>query len=205
MGSETPGTDMENREENREENKLNTEKKRAETGEWRKRKRQTGAVAEYGVLIALAMVLGFVDSMIPVPVPVPGIKLGLANLVTLAGLYLVGIPGTVCVTVLRVILTGITFGNVFSMAYSLSGSFLSLLVMAAARKGRWFSQTGISILGGVFHNIGQLTFAAVIVRTAGVYVYLPALLAAGCAAGAAIGILGGILTERLENFAKNLE
>lgn len=162
-------------------------------------------VALYGILIALAMVMSFVESLIPVPIPVPGVKLGLANLVTITGLYLVGIPGTVCVTVLRVVLVGFSFGNPYSMIYGLSGSILSLFVMAMAKKYQWFSQIGISILGGVFHNIGQISFAAMIVRTAGVFVYLPTLLLAGSIAGTVIGILGGIMTERLVNFTKNLK
>ena len=163
-----------------------------------KRKNAARQAASYGILIALAMVMSFVESLIPLPIPVPGVKAGLANLVTVTGLYLVGIPGTACVTLLRVVLVGLTFGNPYSMIYGLSGSFLSLLVMAAAKKYRLFSQMGISILGGIFHNIGQITFAAVIVETPGLYYYLPALLLAGCAAGAMIGILSGILTERLE-------
>lgn len=170
-----------------------------------KEKEKARKVALYGILIALAMVMSFVESLIPVPIPVPGVKLGLANLVTVTGLYLVGIPGTVCVTVLRVILVGFSFGNPYSMIYGLSGSILSLFVMALAKKHRWFSQVGISILGGVFHNIGQITFAAMIVRTAGVFVYLPTLLLAGSIAGTVIGILGGIMTERLINFTKNLK
>ncbi len=169
-----------------------------------KAKKNTRNVALYGILIALAMVLSFVESLIPIPFPVPGIKLGLANLVTISGLYLIGIPGTICVTILRVILVGLSFGNPYSMIYGLSGSFLSLFVMALAKKYHWFSPVGISILGGIFHNIGQVTFAAMIVQTAGVYVYLPMLLAAGTIAGAVIGILGGIIAERLTNFTKNL-
>ena len=161
-------------------------------------------VAKYGVLIALAMVLSFVETLIPIPIPVPGVKLGLANLVTVVGLYLVGIPGTVCITVIRIVLVGLSFGNPYSMIYGLSGSFLSLLVMAAVKKSGWFGLIGISVLGGIAHNIGQITFAAIIVRTPGVYYYLPALLLAGCIAGTLIGILGGIMTERLEKIIKNM-
>ena len=160
---------------------------------------RTERAALYGLLTALAMVLGFVESLIPIPFPVPGIRLGLANLVTVAGLYLVGIRGTAAVTVLRIVLTGLSFGNPYSMAYGLSGSLLSLLVMGAAKKRQWFSPVGISILGGI---VGQVSFAAFIVRTAGVFYYLPALLAAGCAAGAVIGVVGGILAERLSQFLK---
>lgn len=169
----------------------------------RKNKNAAAKAALYGILIALAMVMSFVESLIPIPIPVPGVKLGLANLVTVTGLYLVGIRGTVCLTLLRVVLVGFSFGNPYSMIYGLSGSLLSLFVMALAKKYRLFSQTGISILGGIAHNIGQITFAALIVRTPGVYVYLPALLVAGCISGLVIGILGGILTERLSDFVKN--
>lgn len=159
-------------------------------------------IALYGLLIALAMVMSFVESMIPIAIPIPGVKLGLANLVTVTGLYLVGIRGTVFVTLLRIVLTGLSFGNPYSMIYSLSGSLVSLCVMAAAKKYRWFSLSGISMLGGIFHNIGQLTFAAWIVHTPGLYYYLPALLISGCVAGMLIGLLGGILTERLRKITK---
>ena len=168
-------------------------------------KKMARKVALYGILIALAMVMSFIETLIPIPFPVPGVKLGLANLVTIVGLYLIGIPGTICVTVLRVMLVGFSFGNPYSMIYGLSGSFLSLFVMAIARKYHLFSQTGISILGGVFHNIGQMIFASFVVQTMGVFVYLPTLLLSGCIAGAVIGVLGGIITERLTNFTKNLD
>lgn len=169
-----------------------------------KEKERARKVALYGILIALAMIMSFVESLIPIPIPVPGVKLGLANLVTVTGLYLVGIPGTICITLLRVLLVGLSFGNPYSMIYGLSGSFLSLFIMSLAKKHHWFSHVGISILGGIFHNIGQITFAALIVQTAGVYFYLPALLAAGCVSGTIIGVLGGIMTERLTKFTKNM-
>lgn len=156
------------------------------------------------MLIALAMGMSFVESLILVPMPVPGMKLGLANLVTVAGMYLVGIPGTICITLVRIVLVGLSFGNPYSMLYGLSGSFISLLVMSLAKRFDWFSPVGISILGGVAHNIGQITFAALVVRTPGLYYYLPVLLLAGCAAGAVIGILGGILTDRISGFVKRI-
>ena len=169
-----------------------------------KEKKRARTTALYGSLIALAMAMSFIESLIPLPIPAPGVKLGLANLVTVTGLYLVGIPGTVVVTVLRIVLTGLSFGNPYSMVYGLSGSFLSLAVMSLAKKYRWFSLAGVSVLGGIAHNIGQITFAALIVQTPGLYYYLPVLLAAGCIAGTVIGILGGIITDRLSKFVKNL-
>ena len=163
------------------------------------REKKAITVALYGLLIALAMVLSFVETMIPIPIPVPGIKLGLANLVTVVGLYLIGIPGTIAV------LVGLSFGNPYSMIYGLSGSFLSLFVMAVLKKTGKLSQVSISVLGGIAHNIGQITFAAVIVQTPGVFYYLPFLLAAGCIAGTLIGIVGGIITERLQRAMRGIK
>lgn len=160
--------------------------------------------ALYGVLLALAIVLSFIETMIPLPVPVPGIKLGLSNLVTIVGLYVLGIPGAVSVTILRVLLVGFTFGNAYSMTYGLSGSIFSLLMMSLGKKSGWFSQTGISILGGVFHNIGQITFAVLVTKTLALYSYLPVLLIAGCLTGAVIGIVGSLVTKRLLMFTGKL-
>ena len=166
------------------------------------REKKAITVALYGLLIALAMVLSFVETMIPIPIPVPGIKLGLANLVTVVGLYLIGIPGTIAVTLIRIVLVGLSFGNPYSMIYGLS---LSLFVMAVLKETGKLSQVSISVLGGIAHNIGQITFAAVIVQTPGVFYYLPFLLAAGCIAGTLIGIVGGIITERLQRAMRGIK
>lgn len=148
------------------------------------RKRNAGRrVALYGMLIALAFVFSYVEAMIPLPVFVPGMKLGLANLVSVAGLYSVGLAGTALVAMVRIVLVGFTFGNTFSMLYGLAGGTASMAVMILARKSGWFSPVGVSILGGIFHNAGQLIIAAFVVRTTGVFVYFPALLASGVVTG----------------------
>lgn len=154
-------------------------------------------VALYGMLIALAFIFSYVESMFPMPVPVPGVKVGLANLVNVVGLYTVGVAGTAAVSLVRIVLVGFTFSNVFSMIYSLAGGILSLLVMVLARKCGAFSKIGVSILGGIFHNIGQLTVAAFVTKTAGVFIYFPILLVAGVVTGAVIGLLGGMIVERI--------
>ncbi len=154
-------------------------------------------VAGYGLLIALAFIFSYVEALIPLPLPIPGIKLGLANLVNVVGLYTVGIAGTLVVGLLRIVMVGFTFSNPGSMLYALSGGVLSLTVMGLAKKTGWLDKTGVSILGGVFHNIGQLSMAAWITKTAGVFTYLPLLLVAGIITGAVIGVLGGIVTERI--------
>lgn len=155
-----------------------------------------------GMLIALAMLLSYVETLIPISLGIPGVKLGLANLVTVTGLYLLTLPQLIFVTLVRIVLVGLTFGNGFSIVYGLAGSVLSLLVMIFCRRTGWFSQTGISIAGGVGHNVGQLSVAAVVVKNTSVFYYLPFLLVAGSIAGAVIGLLGGILTKRLGRFLK---
>lgn len=156
-----------------------------------------GTVALYGLLIALAFIFSYVEALIPLPVPIPGIKLGLANLVNVVGLYTVGPAGTMAVGLLRIVMVGFTFSNPGSMLYALAGGVLSLAVMAFAKKTGWFEKTGVSILGGVFHNIGQLSMAAWITKTAGVFTYLPVLMVAGIITGGVIGVLGGLVTERV--------
>jgi len=166
--------------------------------DWQKKAK---VVAEYGMLIALACVLGYIEALIPLPLPV-GVKLGLANLMTLVALYTVGGRGAAMVSLVRIILVGFTFGNMGSMLYSLAGGLFSLLIMILAKKSGWFSQIGVSVLGGVFHNIGQLTVAALVTETGGVFVYLPFLLVGGVVAGVLIGILGGIMVERVAKIIK---
>lgn len=167
-------------------------------------RRKSVWVAQYGMLIALAFIFSYLEAIIPLPIPIPGVKLGLANLVTIVGLYTVGISGTVVVSLIRIVLVGVTFGNLFSMVYSLAGGALSLLLMVLCKKKQWFSQVGVSILGGIGHNVGQLIIASFVVQTAGVFYYLPALLTAGVAAGAVIGLLGGMVTERIQNLVRRL-
>lgn len=169
-----------------------------------KKKKSAHMAALYGMLIALAFVLSFVESLIPISLGIPGVKLGLANLVTVVGLYTVGTAGTVVVSLLRIVLTGFTFGNLFAMLYSLAGWGLSITLMVICKKKNWFGTSGISILGGIGHNIGQITVAAFVVRQAGVFFYLPMLLIAGTAAGLVIGILGSMIINRIKEVIKKL-
>lgn len=162
------------------------------------------SVALYGLLIALAFIFSYIEAMIPMPVPVPGVKLGLANLVNVVGLYTVGIVGTVAVSLVRIVLVGFTFSNPASMMYSLAGGAFSLVVMVLAKKSGWFSKAGVSILGGIFHNIGQLTVAMYVTGTGGVFSYLPVLMVAGVITGGVIGILGGMIVERISPVLRNI-
>ena len=161
-------------------------------------------VALYGMLISLAFIFSYIEAVIPIPIPVPGVKLGLANLVSIVGLYTVGIKGTIAVSLVRIVLVGFTFGNLSSMIYSLAGGTVSLVFMILLKKTGKFSQVGVSIMGGIGHNIGQLTAAALITETAGVFYYLPFLMVAGVIAGAVIGLLGALVTARIQSVVKRL-
>ena len=157
---------------------------------------KTGRITALAILGAVALVLSWLDSMIPVSAALPGAKLGLANLSVLAGLYLLGPgPGAV-LCMLKILLSTFLFGNAFSFFYALAGGVLSYLVMLALKKR--CSILFVSVMGGLFHNLGQLLVAAVVLETAGLLAYLPVLLLCGLGAGCAVGLLGGILIQRLK-------
>ena len=156
------------------------------------------ALTWYALLVALAMVLSWLESLVPLSLAVPGVKLGLANLVVIFALYKLGPRQAAIISLVRVLLVTFTFGNAFSFAYSLAGAALSLLVMLLLRKTGKFSMLGVSIAGGVCHNIGQILVAMAVLRTAELMWYLPALLAAGIAAGVCIGAVGALVTERIK-------
>ena len=139
-------------------------------------------LANMAMLVALAMIFSYVESLIPINFGVPGMKLGVANLVTVTGLYFLKTPEVLAVSVLRVLLTGFIFGNGMSIIYSLAGAVVSLLAMAIV---------GVSITGGVFHNIGQILVAMSVVENLKLIYYLPVLLVAGTVTGFVIGIVAG--------------
>lgn len=158
----------------------------------------TRRTARRALLTALAMVLSWLESMVPVSAAVPGMKLGLTNLVVIFALYRMGLRDAAAISLARVGLVSMTFGNAYSFAYSLAGAALSLAVMALLRRTGRFSILGVSVAGGVSHNIAQILVAMAALGTGRLAWYLPALLASGVAAGVAIGAAGGILTERIK-------
>lgn len=153
--------------------------------------------AYMGMLTALAFVFSYIESLLPINLGVPGIKLGLANLVIIVTLYTIGIKAACTLSLVRIVLTGFTFGNPVSMIYSLAGGILSLVIMILAKRSKTFSVTGVSVLGGVFHNFGQIMVAAVVVEMASLFYYLPVLILSGTIAGVAIGMLASILIQHL--------
>ena len=156
--------------------------------------------AYFGVLTALALIFSYVETFIPVPIGIPGIKIGLANLVVVIALYKMDILSAYILAVLRVVLAGFLFGNLFSILYSLAGSLLSVSVMFLLKKTDLFSVVGISFGGGVAHNLGQLIVAAVVVESYNVFYYVPVLIIAGLLTGAAIGFAAREMLRRLQKF-----
>lgn len=154
-------------------------------------------IAFAGMLVALAFVLSFVEYMIPIHLGIPGVKLGLANLVVVVSLYTLGEKQSFVISMIRVLLVAFTFGNLSALMYAAGGAILSFGVMVAAKKSNFFGVNGVSVLGGIFHNIGQIVVAAFIVENARLFYYLPILLLSGVLAGFLIGILSGMVTKRI--------
>lgn len=143
----------------------------------------------YGLFAALAILMGYVEFMIPIPVPIPGVKLGLANVIIIIMLYFMDTKSAFFVSLIRVLLSGLLFAGFAGMLYSLAGAMLSFLVMAALKKTGRFSIVGVSVSGGVFHNVGQIVVAALVVENVRMVYYLPFLLISGVVTGFLIGIV----------------
>lgn len=154
-------------------------------------------IAEYGILVALALVLAFVESQIPVFFAVPGMKLGLTNLVVMIALYHMDEKSAISINIIRILLVSFMFGNVASLAYSLSGGLLSGAAMIVLKKTKKLSMLGVSVAGGVAHNIGQILAAMVLLETTSIGWYLLILWFAGIGAGAVIGIISAEVVKRL--------
>lgn len=160
---------------------------------------KTKNIAIYGLLVALAFILSYIETLIPFPL-MPGIKLGLANLVVITAMYGLGYKESFVLSIIRILLVGLTFGNISTMLYSLAGGILSWIMMAIAKKIKWFSMVGVSIIGGVFHNIGQIVVAILIVSNVYIITYLPLLLITGVVTGALIGLLGAMIIKRVNKY-----
>ena len=166
----------------------------------RKKNKNTGRtkkIALGGILTALAMIFSYIESLISIPLPVPGVKLGIANIAIISVLYLLGSGQALLVNLLRITLTAVLFGNFNSFLFSMAGGMLSLLVMVILKKSGHFSIVGVSVAGGVFHNVGQITAAVFLMDTTAIYYYLPVLLIFGIVTGIIIGLMGGYVTQRV--------
>ena len=163
-------------------------------------KKRTKKVAFIGVSIALAMVLSYLESQIPLFATNTGFKVGFPNLVMMVVLYKVGWKETILVSIIRVILMYFVFGNATALVLSLAGAALSLTGIILLKKTNWFSPIAVSVVGGVLHNIGQVIAVCIWYQTPGLALELPLLLISGTIAGAVIGLVAGMLVKRLEKF-----
>lgn len=159
-------------------------------------------IALFGMMVALAFTFSYFESLIPLDFVVPGVKLGLANLVVVIALYLMKPGEAFAIAIIRIFLAGLTFGNVYSIAYSLCGGILSFLVMYLVRKTK-LSVIGVSMLGGICHNIGQIIVAAIVMGTSRIAYYLPVLLVAGLITGLLLGVISKLVIERFEKVKRN--
>jgi heptaprenyl diphosphate synthase len=156
-------------------------------------------VAIYGLLVALAFILSYIESLFPLAIAIPGIKLGLANLVVIVAIYKLGVKEAFTLSIIRIILVGFTFGSPSTMMFSLVGGLLSWLLMVIFQKSKLFSMVGVSIIGGIAHNIGQIIVSILVLENINIIYYLPFLLVSGVITGGLIGILAAIIIKRLKS------
>ena len=152
--------------------------------------------------VSLAMILSFVESLIPPLAMVPGVKIGLANIVTVFLLYTLGIRAAGAVSLIRVLLSALLFGNVQSLIFALSGAILSFVVMIVAKHLLPFGTVGVSVLGAIAHNAGQIIAAVIVMKTLGVAYYFIPLVISGTLGGVLVGIVAAVITKRLEKIIK---
>jgi len=148
--------------------------------------------------VSLAMILSFIESLIPPLAMVPGVKIGLANIVTVFLLYTLGIRAAGAVSLIRVLLSALLFGNVQSLIFALSGAILSFVVMIVAKHLLPFGTVGVSVLGAIAHNAGQIIAAVIVMETVGVAYYFIPLVISGTLGGVLVGIVAAVITKRLQ-------
>jgi heptaprenyl diphosphate synthase len=157
----------------------------------------TQKIAVTALLIALAMVLSYIESQIQFVSIVPGIKLGLTNLVVMVALYRINEKEAIVINLVRIILVGMTFGSMFSMLYSMAGGILSGLVMILMKRWGKVTMTTVSMAGGIAHNVGQILVAMVVLQTQAMLYYLLVLWVTGIGAGIIIGLVSAQIVKRL--------
>ena len=156
------------------------------------------------VLLSLALILGYVESLIPIMPGVPGVKLGLSNIVLLICLYTVGIKETIVLMLLKILLSTALFGNVSVMMYSLAGGVLSVVFMVIAKYLLRLSVIGTSVVGGVFHNVGQVSLAIIILHQRLLLNYMAVLVIVGILTGILTGVITLLLLKHLKVFTKKM-
>ncbi len=162
----------------------------------------TKRLTSLALMTTFAIILSYVESRIPTFVAIPGVKVGLANIVVILALYTQALKEAIIISGVRVFAVSLLFSNPISMIYSLSGAFLSLFTMYLLKRLTPLRTVTVSVLGGVTHNVGQIAVASVILETNVLSYYLPFLILSGTVAGIAVGVAAAVLIKRLEKFFK---
>lgn len=165
---------------------------------------RTGRIAVSAMFAALALIFSYIEAILPLSTGIPGVKLGIANLVVILALYNMNLRYAMGINVIRILVAGLLFNGLFGALYSLAGGVVSLTVMWLLKRTGLFSMAGVSMAGGVAHNMGQLLVASALVSNLKMFVYLPVLMFSGIAAGILIGITASVVNERVPKdvFAK---
>lgn len=161
------------------------------------KKTNTKKLVTLALCTAVAMILSYLESLIPLSFAVPGIKIGFANIAVIFVLYKFGWKEAGIVSLLRIIWLALLFGNAMTLIYSVCGAILSLSGMILLKRFGRFSEIGVSVAGGILHNAGQILAAMVLMDTAQIVYYLPVLVISGTVAGVVIGIVSAILVKRV--------
>lgn len=160
----------------------------------------TKRMVTISALVALAMILSYIEFLLPISTVIPGVKIGLSNIATVFALYTLGWPYAIFVSIIRVFLSSLIFGSFISFVYSLSGAALALVVMILLKKTNLFSSIGVSVAGGVSHNAGQIIAACIVMKSAEISLYFIPLVISGTISGIFIGLVSGILVKKIEKF-----
>ena len=153
--------------------------------------------AYFSIMISFAMILSYIESLIPFYFGAPGIKLGLANFIVVFMMFQNKAREAIIMNIIRIILVGFLFGNLFSIVYSLAGGILSFFFMIFFKKMRLFEILGISMIGGITHNVGQILMAFFVLKSVGIFYYIPILLIAGLVTGMLIGLIAREVLKRI--------
>lgn len=152
-----------------------------------------------GLLLAFALILSYIETLIPFQTGIPGVKLGLANLAVVLSLYLFTWKEAILLTTLKAVLSGLMFGNLFMIIYSLAGALISGMIMILLKKTGGFHVPIVSVAGGVMHNMGQLLVAVFVVETYSIFYYIPVLMIAGLITGLVIGSVSALVLPYIQN------
>ena len=164
-------------------------------------KNNTKKLTLLAMMITFAIILSYIESKIPAFVAIPGVKIGLANIVVIFVLFKLGIKEAIVISGVRVFIISLLFGNPISLIYSIAGAFLSLTVMFILKKLTPLKEVALSVVGGVMHNVGQIAVASLILETNVLVYYLPFLILSGTIAGIAVGVAAALLIVKTKKLS----